>query len=256
MKELPGPQNFIQWLASWRVFKVAAISLNIVSLAALQQYEKSIERLTLHWPQVWGLIAQAEDKGRAEKLEKIRRGLVADGLAGRPLPADWDPNYPWSVCFKMLSKDENFWSEQVRHPASAWLAAGGRGAPLAPADTIAATHLPGGSDAIEAPREDTDRKRQSNKDKRLAKKKRMQDERDELQKFRTMGSHGHAGGKGSAKGKSKDKGGTEICFSWAQGKGPCADVHVGGECKGKVKRAHKCQHCLSPGHKNDACPQK
>ena len=38
-KELPGPQNLQQWLASWRVFKVAAISLGIVSLAALQQYE-------------------------------------------------------------------------------------------------------------------------------------------------------------------------------------------------------------------------
>ena len=54
----------------------------------------------------------------------------------------------------------------------------------------------------------------------------------------------------------KDKSGAETCFSWAQGKGVCADVHVGGECKAKVKRAHKCQHCLSPGHRNNACPQK
>ena len=91
-----------------------------------------MERLTLHWPQTWGLIAQAEDKVRAEKLEKIRRGLVADELAGKAMPAKWDAENSWSLCLKMLSKDEAFWSEQVRHPASAWLAAGGRGAPLAP----------------------------------------------------------------------------------------------------------------------------
>ena len=30
MKELPGPQNLQQWLVSWRVFKVACISLNLV----------------------------------------------------------------------------------------------------------------------------------------------------------------------------------------------------------------------------------
>ena len=257
MKELPGPQNFLQWLASWRVLKVAAISLNIASLSSLQQYEKCVERLTLHWPQTWGLIAQAEDKGRAEKLEKIRRGLVADELAGKAMPAEWDAENPWSLCLKMLSKDEAFWSEQVRHPASAWLAAGGRGAPLAPAETIAATHLPGGSDVLETSKEDVDRKRQSNKDRRAARKKRLRDDREELQRFRTSpSSHGQAAGKGSSKGKSKDKGGAEICYSWAQGKGPCAEVHVGGECKGKIKRAHKCQHCLSPGHKNDACPQK
>ena len=59
------------------------------SFSRVQQYEKCIEQLTLHWPQTWGLIAQTEDKGRAEKLEKIRRGLVADELAGKAMPADW-----------------------------------------------------------------------------------------------------------------------------------------------------------------------
>ena len=66
-KEFPGPQNLQQWLASWRVFKVAAISLGIVSLAALQQREKLVERLILHGPQAWGLIVLADDKGRAER---------------------------------------------------------------------------------------------------------------------------------------------------------------------------------------------
>ena len=70
MKELPGPQNLTQWLACWRVFKVAALALGIVSLAALQQYEKAIEKLTLQWPLAWGLIVLADDKGRARALGK------------------------------------------------------------------------------------------------------------------------------------------------------------------------------------------
>ena len=59
MKELPGPQNLQQWLVSWRVFKVACVSLSLVTLAALLLYEKVIEKLVLQWPKAWGLIVQA-----------------------------------------------------------------------------------------------------------------------------------------------------------------------------------------------------
>ena len=221
VKELPGPQNLQQWMASWRVFKVAAISLGIVTLSALQQYEKLIERLTLHWPQAWGLIALADDKGRAERLEKLRRNVVVDVQAGRQAPLDWDENHPWSVCFKLLAKDDNFWSEQVRHPASAWLAAGGRGAPVAPADIIAATHLAGGADVVNSQKEEVpERRKQSNRDKRLARKRRIQDERDELSRLRhNKDGHGQAAGKAGGKGKSKDKGGAEIVSAGLKGRG-------------------------------------
>ena len=131
----PKPATVAGFVAS---LQSCGHSLGIVSLSALQQYEKLIERLTLHWPQAWGLIALADDKGRAERLEKLRRGVIVDLQAGRPIPLDWDENNPWSVCFKLLAKDDNFWSEQVRHPACALLAAGGRGAPVAPSDIIAA----------------------------------------------------------------------------------------------------------------------
>jgi hypothetical protein len=52
MRELPGSQNFQQWLTSWRVYKAACLMLSIASLASLQIYEKAIERLVLHWPNV------------------------------------------------------------------------------------------------------------------------------------------------------------------------------------------------------------
>ena len=107
-RECPGPQNFLQWQASWKVFRVAAISLDIVSLAALMTYEKQVERLTVQWPRNWDLIAHADDIARAERLERTRRTLVLDLKEGRRVPSDFRENQPWSVCFRLLAQDEKF----------------------------------------------------------------------------------------------------------------------------------------------------
>ena len=53
VKDLPGPSSHQGWLASWRVFKCAALMLEIISLAALQAYERHIEKLVLQWPGAW-----------------------------------------------------------------------------------------------------------------------------------------------------------------------------------------------------------
>ena len=122
MKELPGPQNWMQWQTCWRVFKVAALStLQVVNISALLLYEKTLEKLVQQWPKAWGLIAQADDKGRAERLEKLRRSFTADQLAGRPTPPDWAEDAPWTCCFRELALDDSYWNEQLRHPATAWL---------------------------------------------------------------------------------------------------------------------------------------
>ena len=74
------------------------------------------------------------------------------------------------------------------------------------------------------------RKAQSNRDKRLAKKRRWAAEREELARHRstsTTGSKGNPSPKGKGKGKSKDQSGLEICYSWASGRGPCvATLHL------------------------------
>ena len=258
MKELPGPQNLQQWLLSYRVFKVAAISLDICSLASLQLYEKTIERLVLQWPRCWGLIAMAEDKGRSEKLDKWRRKYLQDEANGARVPADWNEEKPWTTCLRALATDEEYWSEQVRHPAASWVAAGCKGAPLAPAEQVAAAHFPGGAEVLEPVIEDGDaRKRQANRDRRLAKSKRIKADREELDRLRSGRAEGRGsnGGKGKQTGKSKDQGGNQICYSYANGTGLCGDLAPGSECRQKVKRAHKCQHCLSPGHRNADCPK-
>ena len=88
MRELPGPENLQQLLTSWRVYKAACLMLSIARLASLQIYEKAIERLALQWPNCWGLIYQAEYKGRAECLDKIGRRLMVDASKNQNMPHD------------------------------------------------------------------------------------------------------------------------------------------------------------------------
>ena len=258
MKDLPGPQSFQQWLVSWRVFKTGAIMLGAVSLASLQLYERAIEKLVMQWPRVWGLICAAEDKARAERLEKLRRKFDADQKAQRQVPLDWDPGHPWTCCFRELALDEEFWNEQVRHPAMSWMVSGSRGSPVIPAEAIAGGHAAGLGSGDVQKEEINDRKRQANRDKRLAKVKKIKTDREELERLRNRGQGDGAGStaKGGGKGKTKDQSGNQICFAFASGTGACGSAAIGAECSQKVKRAHKCQYCLSPGHRNADCPQR
>ena len=149
--------------------------LGIATLAVLLMYEKTIERLVMQWPRCWGLIAYAEDKARAEKLDKIRRRLQQDKRMGKGMAPDWTAENPWNFCLGMLALDDEYWNEQVRHPAAAWTASGSRGAPMAPAEQAALAHVPGALDNMDVENElkDDGRRKQANRDKRAAKIRRI-----------------------------------------------------------------------------------
>lgn len=254
-RDLPGPGSYLAWRACWGVFRTACLMLNVATLAALEGYARHIEKLSIQWPGCWGLIYSADDLARAERMERTRRMLSAEASRGRQVPVDWDPVKPWTCVLNVLVKDVEFWSEKVHQPASAWLAAGARGSPVIATEAAILNAIPGGSQVLGA--EDDEKrssKRQANKDRREAKKKRAAAERDELRRLRDGGG-GKPGPKGRGKGKtkSKDQAGTPLCYSWASGVGVCADVPPGGECKGEVKRAHKCRICLSPSHRDSEC---
>ena len=262
-KELPGPNNFQMWLGCWRVFKSAALMLNIATLAALTNYERFVERLVTQWPLCWGLIAQAEDKMRAEGLERLRRRMMTSSALGRQTPVNWDPTKPWTAVFDAAVAEVEYWAENVHHPAAAWLASGSRGKPIVASEAALHAHLPGGHDAsLETTGDEYKRKAQVNRDKRLAKKRRAFEEREELKKLR--GQHGgHATpeakgamGKGQSKGKTKDQSGKPLCFAWSAGNSPCGHLGPGAECLGTVKRVHKCRICLSPSHQESKCTSK
>ena len=267
-QDLPGPSSFSAWKTNWAVFRTAALMLNICSIASLEAYYRQIEKLSTQWPSAWGLIYTADDTARAEKLDKIRRRITLEASRGRQVPLDWDETRPWSCVFHQLANDVTYWTERVHHPAAAWVAAGARGAPVVATEAAVLNMIPGGNKALTVEKEShqdvnsASKQTLSNRERRQNKKRKQQADREELSRFRSSAASSGQGGKGQSqpkgkgKGKSKDQAGQEICFSWASGKGPCAEVPPGGECKCPVKRIHKCRFCLSPTHRDEQCSQK
>lgn len=260
-KDLPGPSTLMAWKASWQVFRAACIMLNICTIASLEAYSRQVEKLHVQWPRCWGLIYMADDGARAERLEKMRRRLTIEAAQNRQVPREWDPMKPWSCVFTQLANDLEYWTDRVHHPAASWTAAGGRGAPTVATEAAVLEVIQGGTKAMEQDGDQGNiagdgRRAQANRDKRQAKKRRMAADREELARHRsstTSGSKGSGQSKGKGKGKSKDQTGQELCFSWSSGRGPCAEVAPGGECKAAVKRIHKCRLCLSPAHRDSDC---
>eukprot|EP00971_Amphidinium_carterae_P282459 5607530-Amphidinium_carterae.1 len=143
------------------------------------------------WSTAWHLVYSADDKCRCEHLERIRRAAVLDDAIGKR-PDNFDPETPWSYCFIRAASDENFWNENVRHPAAAWVAAGARSELLTPDERHGTRALPGGREALKVETEPTNSQK-----KRHARKVRTQAAKEELHQFRSN--------KGPAKGKGKTK---------------------------------------------------
>eukprot|EP00435_Cladocopium_sp_Y103_P049881 s46_g15.t1 len=246
------------------LLKTALIMLDAASLAALETYGKHVERLVTQWPSAWGLIYSAEDSARAERMAKLRRHYAVESSLGRQVPRDWNPRSPWSCIFIQLTKDDAYWAEKVHVPASAWVAAGSRGQPVVATEAAVKAHVPGLQDTVPAGHEaDEDRRRQSRKDKKQARKRKIQQDLEEFRNIRqnqNRGSGGNrdaSGGKaagGKGKSKSKDQSGAPLCFAWAAGTGACGNLPPGAECAAAVKRIHKCRKCLSPSHRDADCP--
>ena len=238
-RDLAGPASYQSWLAAWRVFRTAALMLNVASLASLELYQRFIERLVTQWPQNWGLIYTAEDGARAERFEKLRRFYTLESSFGRQVPRDWDPVRPWSCIFVQMTKEDAYWQEKVHIPASAWVAAGCRGNPVVASEAAIKAVVPGLREGDEAETNSPEgRRKAANREKRQAKRKRQANDREELKTFRMKEQGGKVpagpsagpAGKGRNKGKSKDQSGAPLCFSWASGTGPCAKQPPGAEC--------------------------
>ncbi len=146
-KVLPGPENYDQWKASFRVFSVGLLSLQVATALALQKYGRCIEKLAHDYPEAWHLVAAAENKMRAEYGEIIRTRITRDITEGLPAPETWDATHPWIAVFELAAEDKEFWDEQVHKPASIWLQHGGKDCPLAPDERVDKVPIAGSIDA-------------------------------------------------------------------------------------------------------------
>ena len=263
-KEVPGPSTYSQWLSSFRVWRTAMIMLEVLDLAILQRYELLVENMVKMLPGCWHLIVSADDRARSEHMSRLQMKAVMDNNNGDPVPRGWRKDGPsWGPVFRLVIEDHAYWQEHVHGPAMVWMAYGRHGQPKTPAEHHAAHEIPGGESSLKAETEEVSalgsagsvgspsKRQQANRDRREAKKKRLKSEREELSKLRQ-----EKGGGAKGKGKGKSESGEQLCFSWNNNNGSCAGLAPGSECKGKVKRVHKCTRCLSPGHPSSQCPRK
>ena len=256
MKEIPGPSNFTQWQASFKVYRTAMLMVEAASLSTLMAYEAHIEKLTKWYPTAWHLVVSAEDRARSDHMARVKLNVEMDIAAMRPPPRGWNSSRPWDGCFKLVTEDVNYWNVQVQSPAVSWLAQGSRGLPRTPAELVAMESIKGGVQTITPEVEDKNSyaspKKAINKERKEAKKRRWKAEKEELAKYRSgNGGKDQGGTQKGGKGNSK---GEALCFSWNNGNGPCAGLEPGAECKNRVKRAHRCTLCGSPAHPSKSCP--
>lgn len=240
------------------MFVAAALMLDVATQASLGIYEKTIEKLSRTWPAAWHLIVVADDKCRAEHLERVRRRLTSCAALGDAVPADFSTT-PWAACFRLAAQDDKFWDEQVRHPAAAWVAGGSRGAVLAPDEASAAAFLPGGLAAIAPPTEhvggDRRHQRRAQKERRAAASAELAGHRAAKHPRQDAGEKKHPPSKGRGKGKAhtKDRSGVQICYAWNNSRPRCDGTAPHVPCANG--RSHRCQLCLSAEHRSTECPQ-
>eukprot|EP00435_Cladocopium_sp_Y103_P001861 s2500_g1.t1 len=209
-KELPGPANYEQWKASFRVYRTALLMLEVISMATAVAYEDFVERLNRTYQGCWHLIVQADDLGRSEHLLRLRVNTELDIARGASAPPLWSDSNPWECLFRRLIKDTEFWSQQVHIPANAWLSHGSRGKLLTPAEAVASSVMQGGANAIkpetEAPKPNSEAAPWRSRNQRRADKKR-----------KATHEADHQGIKGKGKGKTKGK--TQACYAWNNNNG-------------------------------------
>jgi len=234
--------------------------LEVMDMATLQRYELLVENMVKLLPGCWHLIVSADDRARSEHMSRLQMKVQMDHNNGDQVPKGWTKDRPcWGPILKLVIDDHAFWQEHVHGPAMIWMAYGRHGKPRTPA----AYEIPGGESALKADTEEIglqgsqssqgspSKRQQANRDRRDARKKRLKNEREELTRLRQ-----EKGGGGKGKGKGKTESGEQLCFSWNNNNGQCAGLAPGSECKGKIKRIHKCTRCMSPGHPSVQCPKK
>ena len=259
-KELQGPANFTQWKACYKVYMMALLMLNIADQAVLHAYEAFVEKLVRSYPSAWHLIYAAEDQARNGQATRMRMMINMEIREGGSPPKGWEPTRPWNTVLRRLPGDAEYWREQVHNPALSWLAHGARGQPKTPIELYATGHLKEGLVAVQPTVEDSGinvdtPKKNVNKVRREARKRRLASEKEELERYRKRGPE-EKGGKGKGGKGSGEKGQGQKCYGWNNGNGPCASLAPGQECASKVKRVHRCTICNSPGHPSRSCDQK
>ena len=165
---------------------------------------------------------------------------------------------PWSCVFVQLAMDSEFWAERVHHLAAAWTASGGKGAPcIATAAADAIQGALGHEQELGQGTSDS-RRIQANRDGRQAKKRqtlgvrtRKASSSQSFSPFLFRQRSWRWKREGQRKIQRPIRSGALLQLGVRER--TLCRCGPGGECKGPVKRIHKCRICLPPSQKDAGC---
>jgi len=118
LAEMKEPANNQEWLASWRIFKVACLMLKILSTAAAHAYSGHIPRLhTRYGSRVCSLLYQADIRFRSEHAERVRKeGEAMKAKAGVD-PCEYDSDMHCEFVYKQATEDFAYWRREFESDA-------------------------------------------------------------------------------------------------------------------------------------------
>ncbi|CAJ1428913.1 unnamed protein product [Effrenium voratum] len=116
-KETPGPDSIQAWERCFKTYRVSLLLLGVVDSERLESYMEFIKDLHSQFGHdCWGIIYRADVRMRTEFMDRIRRSLHESPQFGYTKAA------LWSAVFAMAIREAEFWSKEVKTPATLLLA--------------------------------------------------------------------------------------------------------------------------------------
>lgn len=214
--EVPGASSYDAWLEAWRIFRTAAIMLEMATSAVLDRYAAEFKQRIQQHPGVWHLAAQADIRCRSEFWGQERRRQEAF-RASHPQMSAYNPKQPWNSVIKASACSSEFWDREFTKPAMLYQMNGPRSMPAFPSPPTGPGFGPGAGSTSARDGGQTSRKRP------------FDPQRKDGRYF-------------------KSRSGVNICFDWAWNPDGCDNE----KCKREM--AHCCEFCRGP-HRTIDCPQ-
>ena len=105
--EIPGASSLLAWEEAWRIFRTAALMLNLATEATLDRYSASFKARVREHPNVWHLAAQADIRCRSEFwIQELRRQEAF--FAAHPELSSFSPTQPWNNVIKISATHLGF----------------------------------------------------------------------------------------------------------------------------------------------------
>ena len=232
--EVAGPPSFESWQASFDVYRTILLMLEhnpvvpggdkrpVMTWAAMDEYFRTIQNLNRQWPECWHLLVQAEDRCRADHLERTRRVLTrAVAEARLPMNLEFSVDQPWIGVFTHVARDITYWTQEMQIPAQNYITRGGKWMSRKDAESAETGETS----------KNKNRPPGEGESKAAKKRKRDREKRDWMYVTGSTETSSWRGPGGTGGGKSEGKGKMN----------PCKD-----------SRVHACQLCLG-AHPNSSC---